>query len=90
MKASKYFEMPTAELQAEYNSLKEKLFNLRFQHKAGQLESGKELTKCKKRHSPRPHRSPQEGTGNLRRTGQGDQKGEEGLRRYRSWKKREI
>lgn len=48
MKASKYFEMPTAELQAEYNSLKEKLFNLRFQHKAGQLESGKELTKCKK------------------------------------------
>ena len=80
MKASKYFEMPTAELQAEYNSLKEKLFNLRFQHKAGQLESG----------SPRPHRSPPEGTGNLRRTGQGDQKGEEGLRRYRSWKKREI
>ena len=48
MKASKYFEMPTAELQAEYNLLKEKLFNLRFQHKAGQLESGKELTKCKK------------------------------------------
>ena len=48
MKASKYFEMPTAELQAENNSLKEKLFNLRFQHKAGQLESGKELTKCKK------------------------------------------
>ena len=48
MKASKYFEMPTAELQAEYNSLKEKLFNLRFQHKAGQLESGKEPTKCKK------------------------------------------
>ena len=48
MKASKYFEMHTAELQAEYNSLKEKLFNLRFQHKAGQLESGKELTKCKK------------------------------------------
>ena len=48
MKASKYFEMPTAELQAEYNSLKEKLFNLRFQHKAGQLESGIELTKCKK------------------------------------------
>ena len=48
MKASNYFEMSTAELQVQYNSLKEKLFNLRFQHKAGQLESGKELTKCKK------------------------------------------
>ena len=48
MKASTYFQMSTAELQVQYNSLKEKLFNLRFQHKAGQLESGKELTKCKK------------------------------------------
>ena len=48
MKSSNYFQMTTAALQVQYNSLKEKLFNLRFQHKAGQLESGKELTKCKK------------------------------------------
>ena len=48
MKASNYFQMSTAELQVQYNSLKEKLFNLRFEHEAGHLQSGKDLSICKK------------------------------------------
>ena len=48
MKAKEVKEMTSAELTAKLAELKSELFNLRFQHKAGQLESGKELTKCKK------------------------------------------
>ena len=48
MKASKYFEMTTEELKRQYNSLKEELFNLRFKHKAGQLDNAMQLSECRK------------------------------------------
>ena len=39
MKSSKFFEMTNEELEMELTSLKEKLFNLRFQQKASQVEN---------------------------------------------------
>ncbi|MDE5618098.1 MAG: 50S ribosomal protein L29 [Clostridia bacterium] len=48
MKSSKYFEMTTVELERQYNTLKEELFNLRFKNKAGQLDNAMQLAECKK------------------------------------------
>ncbi|MBR2984297.1 MAG: 50S ribosomal protein L29 [Clostridia bacterium] len=48
MKANRYNEMATADLTAELAKLKAKLFNLRFQHSAGQLKNTCELGNCKK------------------------------------------
>ncbi|MDE6210777.1 MAG: 50S ribosomal protein L29 [Clostridia bacterium] len=48
MKASNFFEMTNEELNLKLNSLKEELFNLRFKHKAGQLENANQLAICKK------------------------------------------
>ncbi len=48
MKATRYQEMTTADLTAELAKLKSKLFNLRFQHSAGQLKNTCELGNCKK------------------------------------------
>ena len=48
MKTSNFFEMSNEELSIKLASLKEELFNLRFQHKAGQLESPKKIATCKK------------------------------------------
>ena len=43
MKASNFFEMSNDELNLKLNELKEELFNLRFKHKAGQLENANKL-----------------------------------------------
>ena len=48
MKASNFFEMTNDELNLKLNELKEELFNLRFKHKAGQLENANQLAVCKK------------------------------------------
>jgi len=48
MKAKKYQDMSSADLTAELAKLKAKLFNLRFQHSAGQLNNTCELSNCKK------------------------------------------
>lgn len=48
MKASNFFEMSNDELNLKLNELKEELFNLRFKHKAGQLENANQLAICKK------------------------------------------
>ncbi len=48
MKASSFFEMTNEELKVKLASLKEELFNLRFKHKAGQLENANLLSVCKK------------------------------------------
>ena len=48
MKATNFFEMTNEELNIKLNSLKEELFNLRFKHKAGQLENANQLAICKK------------------------------------------
>lgn len=48
MKTSKFFEMTDAELNVQLTSLKEELFNLRFQHKAGQLTNPMKIATCKK------------------------------------------
>ncbi len=48
MKASNFFEMTNDELNLKLNALKEELFNLRFKHKAGQLENANQLATCKK------------------------------------------
>ena len=48
MKASNFFEMTNEELNLILNSLKEELFNLRFKHKAGQLENANQLAICKR------------------------------------------
>jgi large subunit ribosomal protein L29 len=48
MKASNFFEMTNEELNVKLASLKEELFNLRFQNKAGQLENPKQITNVKK------------------------------------------
>jgi large subunit ribosomal protein L29 len=48
MKASSFFEMTNEELNVKLASLKEELFNLRFQNKAGQLENPKQISNVKK------------------------------------------
>ena len=48
MKANRYNEMATADLTAELAKLNAKLFNLHFQHSAGQLKNTCELGNCKK------------------------------------------
>lgn len=48
MKASNFFEMTNEELNVKLVSLKEELFNLRFKHKANQLENANLLNVCKK------------------------------------------
>lgn len=48
MKSNKFFEMTTDELNIKLTGLKEELFNLRFKHRAGQLENANQLNVCKK------------------------------------------
>ena len=48
MRTSSFFEMTNEELNIKLSSLKEELFNLRFQNKAGQLENPKQISNCKK------------------------------------------
>jgi len=48
MKAKKYNEMSTTELGKELTKLKSQLFNLRFQHAAGQLTNNSALKNCKR------------------------------------------
>ncbi len=48
MKTNNYFEMTNDELNLKLVALKEELFNLRFQHKAGQLDNNSRLNVCKK------------------------------------------
>lgn len=48
MKSNKFFEMTNDELNIKLTELKEELFNLRFKHRAGQLENANQLNVCKK------------------------------------------
>ncbi len=48
MKAKKFNEMSTAELDKELASLKSQLFTLRFQHAAGQLTNNAALKNCRR------------------------------------------
>ena len=48
MKAKKYNEMSTVELDKELAKLKSQLFNLRFQHAAGQLTNNAALKNCRR------------------------------------------
>ncbi|MCR4726810.1 MAG: 50S ribosomal protein L29 [Clostridia bacterium] len=48
MKAKQYFEMSTGELDKELAKLKSQLFNLRFQHAAGQLTNNSALKNVKR------------------------------------------
>ena len=48
MKAKKYNEMSTVELDKELATLKSQLFNLRFQHAAGQLTNNAALKNCRR------------------------------------------
>ena len=48
MKAKKYNEMSTVELDKELARLKSQLFNLRFQHAAGQLTNNAALKNCRR------------------------------------------
>ena len=48
MKAKKYVEMSTGELGKELTKLKSQLFNLRFQHAAGQLTNNAALKNCRR------------------------------------------
>ena len=48
MKAKKFNEMSTAELDKELAKLKTELFNLRFQHAAGQLTNNAALKNCRR------------------------------------------
>ncbi|HCU56017.1 MAG TPA: 50S ribosomal protein L29 [Clostridiales bacterium] len=48
MKAKKYVEMSTVELDKELTKLKSQLFNLRFQHAAGQLTNNAALKNCRR------------------------------------------
>ena len=48
MKAKKYMEMSTPELDKELAKLKSQLFNLRFQHAAGQLTNNAALKNCRR------------------------------------------
>ena len=48
MKATEIREMSAAELETKLADLKKELFNLRFKHRAGQLENANQLNVCKK------------------------------------------
>ncbi len=48
MKATNFFEMTNDELQVKLASLKQDLFNLRFKHKAGNLDNNSQIAVCKK------------------------------------------
>lgn len=47
-KAKIYHDMTDAELDSTYQSKKQELFNLRFQHSIGQLKNPKQLEAVKK------------------------------------------
>lgn len=47
-RAKTYHDMTDAELSAAYQSKKQELFNLRFQHSIGQLKNPKQLEMTKK------------------------------------------
>lgn len=47
-KVKMYHDMTDAELNATYQSKKQELFNLRFQHSIGQLKNPKQLEMVKK------------------------------------------
>ena len=48
MKSSEIREMTGEEIQRKVNDLKEELFNLRFQHGAGQLENPQKMKQLKR------------------------------------------
>lgn len=48
MKSSEIREMTGEEIQRKVNDLKEELFNLRFQHGAGQLENPQKMKQVKR------------------------------------------
>jgi len=48
MKAIKFFEMSTEELNNKLNELKAELFNLRFKHATNQLSNPNVMIECKK------------------------------------------
>ena len=48
MKASKFHEMKTQELEDQVKALKEELFNLRFQMATGQLQNPMVIKECKR------------------------------------------
>ncbi len=48
MKAIKFFEMSTEELNNKLNELKAELFNLRFKHATNQLSNPNVMVECKK------------------------------------------
>lgn len=48
MKASNFFEMTNEELNIKLASLKQDLLNLRFKHKAGNLDNNSQISVCKK------------------------------------------
>lgn len=48
MKAIKFFEMSTQELNDKLNELKSDLFNLRFKHATNQLSNNMTMVECKK------------------------------------------
>lgn len=48
MKSSEIREMTGEEIQRKVNDLKEELFNLRFQHSAGQLENPQKMKQVKR------------------------------------------
>ena len=47
MKAIKFFEMSTKELQDKLTELKSNLFNLRFKHATNQLTNNMAMVECK-------------------------------------------
>lgn len=48
MKAKEYKDMGDQELDAKLTDLAETLFNLRFQHKTGQLENPRKISQVKR------------------------------------------
>lgn len=48
MKAIKFFEMSTQELNDKLNELKSDLFNLRFKHATNQLSNNLVMVECKR------------------------------------------
>ncbi|HHT83950.1 MAG: 50S ribosomal protein L29 [Christensenellales bacterium] len=48
MKAIKFFEMSTKELQDKLTELKSNLFNLRFKHATNQLTNNMAMVECKR------------------------------------------
>ena len=48
MKTTNFFEMTNDELQVKLAALKQELFDLRFQHKAGNLDNNSKIASTKK------------------------------------------